>query len=86
MAFRRVSLHSQPTSCMELNLLGYTLNGFYAVKVVTVDDDPTSSFLKIAILYCAFKRPAAPAAATGDKISNKEFKGIIFFIINCHFL
>lgn len=41
------------TSCDELGLLGYTLNGFYIVK----GKGQSSSSNKIEVVYCRFLRP-----------------------------
>ena len=43
-----------PTSCSDLSQLGYSLNGFYNVKV---NNENSLENVKLETVFCAFKQP-----------------------------
>ena len=48
------SFYGPPTSCGELNSLGYTLNGYYLVK--DKEKDYSTSSRGIKVVFCQFKK------------------------------
>jgi len=52
--------YGPPTSCDDLNKLGYTLNGYYLIK-----GKEKSNASQIQVTYCRFHQP------TGVKLGNK---------------
>ena len=53
--------YGPPTSCDELNKLGYTLNGYYLIK-----GKETLNANRIQVVYCQFQQP--PDAKKQSKI------------------
>ena len=52
-----------PANCSEVEMLGYTLNGYYLVK----SNDPTNKN-KITIVYCAFRQAQSMMSQQGKEI------------------
>ena len=59
-----------PTSCMDLKLLGHTLNGVYLIKTSL----PNQAF-KIESVFCDFQSPAAsvPGIFIDESFNSKPF-------------
>lgn len=49
--------YGPPTSCNELSMLGYTLNGFYVVEKKNQAHKETNRSKKIEVIYCQFHQP-----------------------------
>lgn len=49
--------YGPPHNCSELSKLGYTLNGFYQVKVHVSNSSNANDFTQLETIYCAFKQP-----------------------------
>ena len=48
----RHRFYGPPTSCLDLSQLGYTLNGFYMVKLANIITET-----RVETIYCAFEQP-----------------------------
>jgi len=77
--------YGPPTNCTELSMLGYTLNGYYLVKIADITKET-----KLETVYCAFKQSDGTFNPSGSEkrgarlnsdiqTSNKKFGGGIHF-------
>ena len=56
------------TSCDELSLLVYTLNGFYVVEEKNQDQKNTNGSKKIEVVYCKFHQPNHRDTQIGNEL------------------
>ncbi len=64
--------YGPPTNCSELSILGYTLNGFYLVKIADITNET-----KLETVYCAFKQSDGTFNPSGSEKRGARFNSDI---------